>query len=169
VVFRLSSGEREALITNLAEEEVEEGAFPGLYHKRWPVETAYNRIKRKLELENFSGRLAGNIKQDFYAMMTVSNMLSSALREADREISVEGEGKERQYEYRAKVNHAVGVLKDRFIRIAAEGRGFVRLRLYRELIADIKGRIVPVGPKRKVARKENPKKLHPPHNHKSNC
>jgi hypothetical protein len=40
-------------------------------------------------------------------------MLSSALREADSEISVEGAGKERQYEYRANVNHAVGVLKDR--------------------------------------------------------
>ncbi|MDR0759503.1 MAG: hypothetical protein LBF74_05265, partial [Treponema sp.] len=61
------------------------------------------------------------------------------------------------------------VLKDRFMRIAAEGRGFVRLRLYRELISDIKGRIVPVGPNRKVARKEYPKEPHPPHNHKSNC
>jgi hypothetical protein len=55
------------------------------------------------------------------------------------------------------------------MRIAAEGRGFVRLRLYRELISDIKGRIVPVGPNRKVARKEYPKEPHPPHNHKSNC
>jgi hypothetical protein len=33
-----------------------------------------NQLKQKFEVENFSGRLADNIKQDFYAMMTVSNM-----------------------------------------------------------------------------------------------
>jgi hypothetical protein len=60
-------------------------------------------------------------------------------------------------------------LKDRFIRIAAEERQFVRMRLYRELVLDIKSRVVPIRPNRKVPRKEHPKKPHPPHNHKSNC
>ncbi|MDR1863334.1 MAG: hypothetical protein LBQ67_05370 [Treponema sp.] len=40
-----------------------------------------------MKRENFSGWLVENIKQDFYAMMTVSNMLSGGLREADKEIS----------------------------------------------------------------------------------
>jgi hypothetical protein len=83
IVFRLGNGEREALITNLEEGEMEDAAFADLYYKRWPIETKYNQVKQKLELENFSGRLADNIKQDFYAMMTVSNMLSSVLREAN--------------------------------------------------------------------------------------
>jgi hypothetical protein len=43
-------------------------------------------VKQKFELGNFSGRLVDNIKQDFYAMMTVSNMLSSGLREANEKI-----------------------------------------------------------------------------------
>jgi hypothetical protein len=54
------------------------------------VERAYNRVKQKLELENFSGRLADNTKQDFYAMMTVSNMLASAQRKALREPGKKG-------------------------------------------------------------------------------
>jgi IS4 transposase len=48
-VFRLKSGEREALITNLDEAEVEDAAFPALYYKRWSVETKYKQVKQKLE------------------------------------------------------------------------------------------------------------------------
>jgi hypothetical protein len=49
VVFRLKSGGREALITNVGEEEMETSAFPGLYHKRRPIETKYKQVKQKLE------------------------------------------------------------------------------------------------------------------------
>jgi hypothetical protein len=169
IVFTLSNGEREALITNLEEGEVEEAAFPELYNKRWPIETKYNQVKQKLELENFSGRLVDNIKQDFYAMMTVANMLASAVREANQEIEQEGAGKELKYEYQVNVNHAVGVLKDRFIEIAIEGNQFVRISLYRELVSEIKRRTVPIRPNRKEARKEYQRKPHFHHNHKSNC
>jgi dsDNA-specific endonuclease/ATPase MutS2 len=48
-VIRLKNGEREALITNLDEAEVETSAFPGLYHKRRAVETKYKQVKQKLE------------------------------------------------------------------------------------------------------------------------
>ncbi|MDR0685407.1 MAG: hypothetical protein LBF83_09810, partial [Spirochaetaceae bacterium] len=63
--------------------------FAELYYKRRPIETKYNQLKRKFELENFSGRLADNVKRDFYAMMTVSNMLASRLREANGKIKKE--------------------------------------------------------------------------------
>jgi hypothetical protein len=86
MVFRLTSGEREALITNLWEDEMEEGVFPELYYKRWPLGPKYNQVKQKMELENFSGRLADNIKQDFYAMMTVPDMPAGGLREANENI-----------------------------------------------------------------------------------
>jgi hypothetical protein len=39
IVFRQKSGEREAVITNVEEGELEEEAIPELYYKRWPVET----------------------------------------------------------------------------------------------------------------------------------
>ncbi|GHV42664.1 hypothetical protein AGMMS49546_22080 [Spirochaetia bacterium] len=42
--FTLSSGAREALITNLGEDDVEAAAFPELYYKRWPVETKYCQL-----------------------------------------------------------------------------------------------------------------------------
>jgi hypothetical protein len=43
------------------------------------VETKYNQVKQKMVLENFSGRLVDNIKQDFYAMMTAPDMPASGL------------------------------------------------------------------------------------------
>jgi hypothetical protein len=115
------------------------------------------------------GRLVDNIKQDFYAMMTVANMLASALREANRKIARSRTKKECRYECRANVNHAVGVLKEQLIGILIAENSLTRRRLYRELVSEIKRRIVPIRPNREVARKEYLKKPHFHHNHKSNC
>jgi hypothetical protein len=169
IVFRLVNGERETLITNLQAGEVADEDFPELYYKRWPIETKYNQLKQKLELENFSGRLADNIKQDFYAMMTVSNMLASCLREANKKIQKEQAKKGNRYEYQANVNHAVGVLKDRLIGILIADDPFVRKYLYGELVSEVRRRLVPIRPNREVGRKEYLKKPHFHHNHKSNC
>jgi hypothetical protein len=130
------------------------------------VETKYSQVKQKFEHGNFSGRLA-NIKQDFYAMMTVSNMPASGLREANEKISKEKTG--RKYEYRANVNHAVGALKDQLIGILITDDILTRKYLYRKLVSDMRRRAVPVRPNREVRRKEYPKKPHFHHNRKSNC
>ena len=52
----LSRGEKETLITNLGESEVEGEVFEELYHKRWKIETKCGMVKKQLELENFFGR-----------------------------------------------------------------------------------------------------------------
>jgi AAA+ ATPase superfamily predicted ATPase len=78
------------------------------------------------ELEHFSGRLEDKIKQDFYAMMEVSNMLGSGLKEANEKMGKERAKKEVKYEYRAKVNHEVGMLKDRLIGILTSEERLVR-------------------------------------------
>jgi hypothetical protein len=102
-------------------------------------------------------------------MMTVSNMLASCLREANGKIRREQAKKEIRYEYRANVNHAIGVLKDRLIGILIADDRLTRNYLYRELVSEVKRRIVPIRPNREVPRKECLKKPHFHHNHKSNC
>jgi hypothetical protein len=77
----------------------------------------YKHLKQKHELENFSGRLEDNIKQDIYTMMGVSNMLSSRQRETNEKMPRGRTKEERQYEYCANVKHGVGVMKDRLIGI----------------------------------------------------
>jgi hypothetical protein len=46
IVFRLKSGGREALITNVGEGELESATFPALYYKRWSVETKHSQMKQ---------------------------------------------------------------------------------------------------------------------------
>jgi hypothetical protein len=124
VRIALAGGETETLVTNIGEERIAYEAFAELYHKRWGIETKYQTVKQRMELENFSGRLADNIKQDFYAMMTVSNIMGHFMREANREVQKAREGSGNRYEYRVHVNHAVGVYQDRLIAVVmAKGRG----------------------------------------------
>jgi hypothetical protein len=153
----------------VGEGELESAAFPALYYKRWPVETKHSQMKQKFEPGTFSGRLVDNIRQDFHTMMTISNMPASSLREANRKIGNGKTGKERKYEYRANVNHAAGVLKDRLICILIADDSPARKYLYRELAGGIKRRIVPIRPNREAPGKDCLKKPRFHHNHKSNC
>jgi hypothetical protein len=165
----LSTGEMETLITNLAKTEIEYGAFGELYHKRWGIETKYKELKQKLETENFSGRLVDNVKQDFYAMMTAANMAASCIRQAQEKVKKERECIGNKYEYRVNVNHAIGVFKDRIIRVIIEEDRIARRYLMSELIRQMERRVVPVRPNRKAVRKDCNRKAKFHHNHKSNC
>jgi hypothetical protein len=165
----LTGGEDELLITNLTKAEMEYEAFRELYHKRWGIETKYKELKQKLETENFSGRLVDNVKQDFYAMMTVANMLASCVREANRKAQKKREGSGNRYEYQVNVNHAVGVFKDQLIRVIIEENRIARRYLMSELVRSMERWVVPVRPNREVVRKDCNRKAKFHHNHKSNC
>jgi hypothetical protein len=161
IQITLDNGERDTLITNIGAEVLEYGVFKELYYRRWGIETKYRQVKQRLELENFSGRLVDNIKQDFYAMMTVSNMLASFVREANRKAKKEREKWGNKYEYQVNVNHARGVFKDRLIGVVLEerrGRRVRLMKLMKELAREIKRRVVPIRLEREVGRKERPRK-----------
>ena len=98
ITVELSSGEQETPITNLSESEEEWESFGELYHKRWKVETKYDIAKKKLELENFSGRLVETVKQDCYVMMTAAHLTAGFVREANRKAKRDREGKQNRYE-----------------------------------------------------------------------
>ena len=110
-----------------------------LYRRRWGIETKYDVVKNRLELENFSGRTVENVKQDYYAMMTPANAASILIGAAEEERErIEGAGgEERKYEYTVKVNHAIGLIKDRFIRVIYTGGKAKRRRLMEGLIEQI--------------------------------
>jgi hypothetical protein len=77
-------------------------------------------------MENFSGWLVDNVKQDFYAMITAANMLASLVREANRKVQKKREGSGNRYEYQVNVKHAVGVFKGGLIRVIIEEDGIAR-------------------------------------------
>ena len=168
VKFRLKSGEIETLITDITDKAIGVKLFKKLYFKRWPIETKYNEIKNKLEIENFSGKLVSNIRQDFYATMLLTNLAADFFTEAQETVEKEQEGKENKYQYKVNVNHEIGVLKDRLILCLLEDDGNKRSDMFQEIIDLLQKRLIPTRPNRSFPR-NIPRKAKFHHNHKSNC
>lgn len=84
VKIDLPSGEEEILITNILESEISFEECKSLYFKRWGIETNYDILKNKLQIENFSGDSVKVIKQDFFATIFLANI--ATLIEEDAEI-----------------------------------------------------------------------------------
>lgn len=42
--------------------------------ERWEIEVNYDRLKNKMELENYSGKLENTISQDFYSSIYIFNL-----------------------------------------------------------------------------------------------
>jgi len=166
--FRLSSGEEETLITSLHEKKHGLKTFKRLYFKRWPIETKYDQMKNKLEIENFSGRLVDNIRQDFYAAMVITNLASDMVYEAQVEVEAEQKEKNNKYRYKINVNHAIGVIKDYLILTMCEEDEEKRRAIFDEIIEMLKRRVIPIRPNRSLPR-GIPRKAKFHHNHKSNC
>jgi hypothetical protein len=77
VQFELPSGEIEILLTSLTDEvcfSTED--LSDLYRGRWSsMEEGYKRQKITMQLENFSGKTALSIEQEFWATLTVGNII----------------------------------------------------------------------------------------------
>jgi len=87
VAVRLSTGELEVLVTSLIdEEEYPTVEFKTIYNLRWGVETLFDVLKVRLSLENFSGKTAEAVRQDFYAAIFLTGLESLLTRQADQEL-----------------------------------------------------------------------------------
>ncbi|NCQ12289.1 MAG: IS4 family transposase [Bacteroidetes bacterium] len=68
IKVELENGEKEVLCTSLIDGEAYPYSdFEQLYHYRWNEEEAYKLLKCRIELEDFSGKTAKAVKQDFHA------------------------------------------------------------------------------------------------------
>jgi hypothetical protein len=168
IKFKLPGGGRETLITSLMEKKYEARKFKGLYFRRWPIEGKYDEVKKKLEVENFSGIVVDNIRQDFYAAMCLTNIAGGFYEEAQEGVEEERRGKENKWKYQVNVNHEVGVLKDMLIILLLEEDGKRRGEMFDEVIRLLKSRLIPIRPNRSIPR-TLPRKVKFHHNHKSNC
>jgi len=166
--FRLEGGEEETILTDIQETKYGINAFKALYFKRWPIETKYNQIKKRLEIENFSGRLVDNIRQDFYATMVLTNLVGDFSGKAQEGVEEEQRGKKNKYEYKVNINHAIGALKDRLIIALCEDDKMKRSEMFDEIIELLKKRLIPIRPNRSLPR-NIPRNVKFHHNQKSNC
>lgn len=148
----IPGGETETLLTNLTEEQLPLSEASELYFKRWGIESAFDLLKSKLQLENFSGKTVVSVLQDFYATVYLADFSMIIANEADTLIAEADQGKELKYARKSNMNRTVAKLRERFWPILLEQDQKRRDRMLKHLVRDIALRPEPIRPDR-----------HPPH------
>jgi hypothetical protein len=106
--------EVEVLVTSLVDEETyDHSIFKSLYHLRWGVEENYKRLKQWVEIENFSGKSALSVKQDFYAKIVASNL--AALMEIEAQEIVDKRTRYLKRNYQINYAQALSKMKHRLV------------------------------------------------------
>ena len=108
IKIELDSGESEFLLTTLTDTSLYPmDLFSDLYHLRWPVETDYNKLKNRLQVENFSGKTVKSVYQDFYAKVFSKNLTTIIINSVQDRV----EEKSKQCKYPQKVNFSQAIKK----------------------------------------------------------
>jgi len=81
--------------------------FKSLYHLRWGIEENYKRLKQWVEVENFSGKSALSVKQDFYAKIVAMNLTAIISIAAQKK----SDNKTQQRDFRYQINFAQALSK----------------------------------------------------------
>ena len=144
----LSNNEEEHLATNLTENELSEIEARELYHERWEIEKAFDILKNKIKIENFSSHKVIGVEQDFYAQILVYNLLETIKRETNEEELP----KNKKYEYKFNMNIMVGMFKNKFIEIVANEE--LEEDIMEEFIQEITKYLVPIKPNRNYPRRK---------------
>ena len=127
--------------------------FERIYKLRWPIETKYDVIKNKLMLENFTGKTVVSVLQDFWATMTLANLVAFAKLEADTQIEQDGAAKNNKHQYQANTNTLIGRLKDNLILMLICDDPLQQSRIFDDIMARIIKSKVPIN-----RNKSNPRK-----------
>jgi hypothetical protein len=151
--FLLDSGVEEVLVTNLWDENLGIQQFKKLYFRRWGIETKYDELKNRLQIQNFTGDTVLSVEQDFYASIYLSNMVALAKNEANEEIAQEHESKNLKHKYQVNTNMLIGKLKDTMILLILEDHPEKRHAIFRRIMQEILRNKVPVRPGRSYIRK----------------
>lgn len=136
--YVLKTGEEEYLITNLKEFSYEE--LFEIYGKRWNIETLYNSLKNKLQIEKFTSSKEEIIKQDIYASTLVYNMVQTMKNEAKEDI----EQKNYKHEMKINENISIGLFKNEMIYIMLEDDDKKRVARYDKLCKKILKYKIPI-------------------------
>jgi len=112
----LDDGTIEVIATSLLDEKkYPSGLFKELYSYRWGIETNFDRLKNKIEVENFTGFSTLSILQDYYANMFILNLQSLIAMDVQEEIDKEKKGAE--HRYKVNKNLSLGFMKDKVVNI----------------------------------------------------
>lgn len=151
----LKSGETEVLATSLHDEiAFPTHVFKALYHLRWGIEEQYKRAKCRVEIENFSGRSALSVRQDFYAKIFAMNL--TAILAWVAQVIAERLYAARRHRYRVNFANALSKMKHAVARLLL---GLGGQELVAALVLAMAASVEAVRPDRSAPRKMKPAKI----------
>lgn len=140
----------EILLTNLTDDEFDIDGLKELYHLRWDIETAYNCLKNRMKIEEFSGYRSQLIKQDIYSCVWLYNLINLFIIEANLKHEIPQD----RYTYKMKrnTNQSIGIVKSYFLRSLMFYESPERFKELDIVNILIKTTLVPIRENRKVIR-----------------
>lgn len=157
IKVELDNGEKEILCTSLLDHnQYLYQDFVQVYHYRWNEEEAYKLLKSRIELENFSGKTAKAVRQDFHAKVFLMTLCAAYAHPIEEKVIQEYKADE-QRKHNQKINrtNALAATQDMLIGL------FIRKQYKKAIDAfdDIveKTREI-IRPGRKIPRRIKPKK-----------
>ena len=166
VKIQLPNGDTEYLATNIFDPQISLNDFKWAYQKRWGIETKYNDVKNKLEIENFTGYSPIAILQDFYATMFLANLAGVLEYELHEEIEAAHSTPENRYAYRMNIAATISELKRTVVEMLTTSSWAKRERLYTHMVARLTKSVVPVRQNRSAERVKRHKSMKYPNNMK---
>jgi hypothetical protein len=153
----LADGSKEILCTSLLDtEKYPYGEFAELYHYRWGEEEAYKLLKCRAELEDFSGKTAISVKQDFFAKIFLMSLCAIYAFPIEEKVREEYKADEkRKYDQQINHTHALSVTQDILIWVFLKHQLGEALQAFDQLVE--KTREI-IRPGRSVPRNMKPKK-----------
>jgi hypothetical protein len=159
VSIELPNGEKEILCTSLMDSRrypVEDIAE--LYHYRWNEEEGYKLFKSRMEVENFSGKTALAVKQDFFAKVFIMSLCATLAFPIEEKVKKEYE-QEKELKHQQKINRTNALSMTRDICIGLFLKKLIK-RALKAFDKIVKATREIIRPDRKNERKHHLKRLY---------
>lgn len=155
----LPNGEKEIICTSLMDsrkfpvEDIKE-----LYHYRWNEEEGYKLFKSRMEVENFSGKTALAVRQDFFAKVFIMSLCADLAFPIEERVKKEYE-QEKELKHRQKINRTNALSMTREICIGLFLKRLIKkaLKAFDKIVKNTREII---RPDRKNERKHHLKRLY---------
>ena len=116
-----------------------------IYHLRWEIETAFDTLKNKLMLENFTGTRPVLIEQDIYASIYICNLASDMIADAEAVLEAQKEqSRPRKHPMAVNRSFAIGIMKELLISALLAESNEIRTALFNQMVLETKNEVLPI-------------------------
>ncbi|MCD6543847.1 MAG: IS4 family transposase [Flavobacteriaceae bacterium] len=156
-LIRVELDKGEILCTSLIDtKQYPHEQFKELYHFRWNEEEAYKLLKNRIELEDFSGKTAKAVKQDFHAKIFLLTLSAAYAHPIEERVKKEFKADQnRKYNQKINRTNAISMTKEILIGVFIKQQYENALKAFDDIVYNTREII---RPGRKNERKHRQKK-----------